>query len=179
MNITNSVIYLKGLDGRVEEVKEGMQVPMENVERVQVGPEEERLSGFVRLKELGQGQVLESFNGHWNYTVAVREREISGLLSRKYYVGAPMRVFNCLPKPILVQMYPDEAKGAVSAKPIKSQSEYEYYRYGRPKTLEVKVSVPGYMWSMPISIEKNLNKQVDIVLKDRLQTPAVIQASIV
>lgn len=179
LNATADNLFVSVLNGKIEEVLPNMQIPLENIERVCFGSEENHMSDSLNLASLGALNNISTFDGHINYSLACSTRNISELECKKFFVHAPMRVLNCLPRPILFHACPRDSKQVTAAKPIKSQAEVELYRYGQAKDLVVRISAPGYFWSPPLDLSQNINKQIDIVLKDKHQNPTVVRASIV
>ena len=156
-----------------------MELPLEGIERICLGSDVSRMSDIINLYDRNEVSSVSSNNGHTHYSLVKTTRLISGLECNKFFLRTPLRVLNCLPRPVLFQAYPKGSKPSVSSKSIKSQSEFEFYRYGHVRELTVRISVPGYLWSAPLELSANINRQVDIVLKDKLQNPTVVKASII
>jgi hypothetical protein len=103
------------------------------MERIAIGSEPERLSNIINMRDLGSISFVSSSNGQTHFNINRREKLISDLASKKFYVNTPLKIVNCLPRPILMQVSLENTHSIVAAKPIKSQSDYECYRFGHAK----------------------------------------------
>lgn len=143
-----------------------------------LGGEPERLSKPWPVKSIVDQTSIVSFQGRHHLTICRREMDIGGLASVKLYVCPPLKIINCLPRDILYQVLRSDGTPSRSYQ-LKSQVLFEFYRYPSINDLAIKIALPGYLWSQPYPILSLLNKQVDIVMKDKQGHPTVIKLALI
>ena len=79
-------------------------------------------------------------------------------------VRPPLKLINCLPKPLIFQLYEENMESSSTLVP--SQEEFEVHSYSSLDKLHLKLYVPGFHWAKPFPLVSNVNKEFDLVLRD-------------
>lgn len=110
----------------------------------------------------------------YHYNVVKEEEEVGGMILQNYKLHSPLKLVNCLPKSLQLQVLFHNKTTA--NKELKSQQEYEIHSHAKGEEIRMKISLPNCFWSHEVSIAQNIEKEVDMTLKDALGSELVIRA---
>jgi hypothetical protein len=98
------------------------------------------------------------------------------MMLQEYTLYSPLRLINCLPKPLQLQVI--FRNKTTANKELKSQNEYEIHSHTRGEEIKLKVSLPGCFWSHEVSIADNIEREIGLTVKDAEGIPLTISAMI-
>jgi len=110
----------------------------------------------------------------YHYNIVKCEEEVGDMFLQSYYLYSPLKLINCLPKPLQLQIVFQNKTTA--NKELKSQHEYEIHSHAKGEEVRMKVSLPNCFWSHEVSVGQNVEKEVDLTLRDTTNHELIIRA---